>query len=362
MACRTSSGSVVARALEKPPPAPPKSLVLGAKSLLAALSGPNSTRQRGAACTNTGSMNAASIIADVYRPLAMSHAKTPSASATSAHRPELMIARGSALRIQPPILTADTNKESASVAYATTVKSMAHHPLGPSVHLARGFPSAPPRRSVLFSQDASRTRVRLFLDRARHRRDVVLDEEGVEDDQRQRADQRPRHERAPPVDVAVDEFVDDRDRDRLVLGRGNEGERVDEFVPAQREAENEGRDQARHRQRQDDLGEDLVAAGAVDERAFLELEWNRLEIAHQQPGRERDQYGGIGEDQRERCVEQAVLEHDGRQRNEQDRRRNEVGEEDRAADPLSTPVAQPHDRIGREHAGDDREDGRGDRD
>src|SRR5215472_9701259 len=201
MACRTSSGSVVPRALEKPSGAPPKSLGPRGKSLRAALSGPNNTRQRGAACTNTGSMKAASIIADVHRPLAMSHAKTPSASAasaTSAHRPELMIAQGSALRIQPPIWTADTNKESASVAYATTVKSMAHHPLGPSVHPASGFPSAPPRRSVLFSQDASRTRVRLFLDRARHRRDVVLDEEGVEDDQRQRADQRPRHERAPP--------------------------------------------------------------------------------------------------------------------------------------------------------------------
>src|SRR5262245_12837324 len=136
MACRTSSGSVVARALEKPPAAPPKSLGLGGKSLLAALSGPNSTRQRGAACTNTGSMKAASIIADVHRPLAMSHSSTPSASAASAtndQRPELMIARGSALRIQPPILTADTNKESASVAYATTVKSMADHPLGPKV-------------------------------------------------------------------------------------------------------------------------------------------------------------------------------------------------------------------------------------
>src|SRR5262249_34104873 len=221
MPCRPSSGSVVARAFEKPPPAPPKSLVLGAKSLLAALSGPNSTRQRGAACTNTGSMNAASIIADVYRPLAMSHAKTPSASAASAtspHRPELMIAQGSALRIQPPILTADTNKESASVAYATTVKSMAHHPLGPSVHPARGFPSAPPGRPFFFAQNASRPRFGLFLARPRQRRDVVLDEEGEEDAQGQRAAQPPRHERAPPVDVAVDEFVDDRDRDRLVLG------------------------------------------------------------------------------------------------------------------------------------------------
>src|SRR5262249_41202116 len=141
--------------LEKPPAALPKSLGLGGKSLRAALSGPNNTRQRGAACTNTGSMKAASIIADVHRPLAMSHAKTPSASAasaTNAQRPELMIARGSALRTQPPILTADTNKESASVAYATTVKSMAHHPLGPScIRLAASL-LAPPRRRALFSK------------------------------------------------------------------------------------------------------------------------------------------------------------------------------------------------------------------
>src|SRR5215813_13953385 len=263
IACRTSSGSVAPRAAEKPSAPLPKPLGLGGKSLFAALSGPNSTRQRGAACTNTGSMKAASIIADVHRPLATSHARTPSASAASARsaqRPELMIARGSALRIQPPILTADTNKESASVAYATTVRSMAHHPLGPSMHRRRrfGFALAPTSKHT-FAKDASRTRARLFLDRARHRRDVVLDEEGVEDDQRQRADQRPRHQRAPPVDVAVDELVDDRDRDRLVLGRGNEGERVDEFVPAQGEAEDEGRNQSRHRQRQDDLGEDLVA-------------------------------------------------------------------------------------------------------
>src|SRR4029450_5403775 len=143
MDCRTSSGSVVAHGVEKLTGALPKSCARGGKSLLVALSGPNSTRQRGAACTNTGSMKAASIIADVQRPLATSHAKRPSArSATSAHRPELMIARGSALRIQPPILTADTNKESASVAYATTVNSMAHYPPTPSMHPSVGL--APP--------------------------------------------------------------------------------------------------------------------------------------------------------------------------------------------------------------------------
>ena len=59
-----------------------------------------------------------------------------------------------------------------------------------------------------------------------------------------------------------------------------------------------GRDQARHRERQHDLGQDLPAAGAVDQRAFLELVRDGLEVAHQQPGRERDQDRRIGQDQR----------------------------------------------------------------
>src|SRR3954462_68759 len=170
-------------------------------------------------------------------------------------------------------------------------------------------------RAFLSSRDGRRDRdiqgvrardVRpLFLHGPRHRRYVVLDEEGIEHHQRQRSDQRPGHQRAPAIDVAVNELVDDRDWHRLVLGRGDEGERVDELVPAQREAEDEGRDQSWYSQRQDDLGENLPAAGADDPRAPLELERDGLEIAHQETSRKRDQYGGIGEDQRERRVEQA---------------------------------------------------------
>jgi len=96
-----------------------KSGVIGGKSLRTALSGPNNTRQRGAACTKTGSMKAASIIAKDQRPLMTSQSRTPTAraaSATSAQRPPLRMVRGSAWRIQPPILTADTNRESPRVA------------------------------------------------------------------------------------------------------------------------------------------------------------------------------------------------------------------------------------------------------
>src|SRR6185436_4832781 len=85
---------------------------------------------------------------------------------------------------------------------------------------------------------------RLLFYGSRHGRHIMLHEEGVKDNQRQRARQRPRHQRAPAIDVAVHELVDDRDRHRLVGGRLQEGERVDELVPAQREAEDECRNQA----------------------------------------------------------------------------------------------------------------------
>src|SRR5688572_10833236 len=119
-----------------------------------------------------------------------------------------------------------------------------------------------------------------------HGRNVVFDEEGVEDHQRQRADQRSCHEGAPAVLVAVGERGDDGHRHRLLAGGVDEGERVDELVPAQRHAEDGGRDQAGHRERQDDAGEDLPARRAVDQGAFLEFVGDGLEIAHQQPGRE----------------------------------------------------------------------------
>ena len=87
-----------------------------------------------------------------------------------------------------------------------------------------------------------------------------------------------------------------------------------------------------------------------------------LEIAHEQPGRERDQDGRIGQDQGERAVEQAILEDDDRERDEQDRGRHQIGEEDHAADRARAPVAHAHDRVGGHHARDQRQRGRADRD
>src|SRR5438270_343038 len=70
----------------------------------------------------------------------------------------------------------------------------------------------------------------LALDRAGEAGDVVLDEEGVDQRHRDRAQECSRHELAPEIDVTPDELRDHPDRDRLLLRRRQEHERVDELV------------------------------------------------------------------------------------------------------------------------------------
>src|SRR6185437_1200788 len=112
--------------------------------------------------------------------------------------------------------------------------------------------------------------------------DVMLDEEGIDQRHRDRAEQRAGHQRAPEEDVAADELGGDADRHGLLLGRGEEDERVDELVPRQGEGEDAGRQDAGHGDREDDVDHRLPARRAVDARAFLELLGDRLEVSHQQ--------------------------------------------------------------------------------
>src|SRR5882672_340529 len=82
--------------------------------------------------------------------------------------------------------------------------------------IAAPMPWPPPVTTAKRPLRSSRFMASLFH-RPRHARDVILDEEGIQDRNRQRAEQRARHQRAPVVDVAFDEFGDHPDRHRLVL-------------------------------------------------------------------------------------------------------------------------------------------------
>src|SRR6266536_719664 len=136
--------------------------------------------------------------------------------------------------------------------------------------------------------------------------DEPVQERVVEQRERDAGNQRRRHQRLPVEDVADDQ-----------IGRD----------PGQRD-------------REDDLAQRAQPGAAVDERGVLELLRDRLEEPHQQPGRERDRERGIDQDQRPERVLEAQLRNEAGQRQEEQRRRHEVREEDADANALPPPARE----------------------
>src|SRR5918994_1028756 len=198
----------------------------------------------------------------------------------------------------------------------------------------------------------------LSLDRAGEARNVVFDEERVDDRHRDRTEQRARHQRTPEEDVAADQLGGDADRHGLLVGRRQEDQGVDELVPRQGEGDDAGRQDAGHRHRDDDVDHGLPARGAVDARAFLELLGDGLEVAHHQPGTERDEERRIGQDQRPRRVAELEIADNLGERNEQQRLRHQVGDEDHGSQAAGPREVEPGQRIARQHAAEQRDDGR----
>src|SRR3954463_478188 len=102
-------------------------------------------------------------------------------------------------------------------------------------------------------------------------RDVVFDEERIDEGDRDRSKQRAGHELAPIEDVAAHKFRGNPDRHGLLIRRGQEHQRVDELVPRQREGEYPGRQDPRDRHREDDVDHCLPAWRAIDAGALLQL-------------------------------------------------------------------------------------------
>src|SRR5262249_34471052 len=127
----------------------------------------------------------------------------------------------------------------------------------------------------------------LAFHRARQAGDIVLDKEGINEGHRDRPEERARHELAPKIDVAPDQLGHHADRHRLALGRGQEDQRVDELVPRQGERKDARRQDAGHRDREDDSRHRAEPGRPVDARALLELLGDRLEVPHEEPRAER---------------------------------------------------------------------------
>src|SRR3990172_7492375 len=83
-------------------------------------------------------------------------------------------------------------------------------------------------------------------------RDVVVEEEDVEDDDGHRTQDGARHQLPPEVDVAADQLARDADAGRDLVGGRREGQRVDKLVPRQGEGEERGADEPLHRNLQHD--------------------------------------------------------------------------------------------------------------
>ena len=75
--------------------------------------------------------------------------------------------------------------------------------------------------------------------------DVVVHQEGVDQDRRQRGQHAGRHDLAPLEHVAADQVADDADGQHHLVGRVEIGQRIEEAAPAHREGEDRRRDDAR---------------------------------------------------------------------------------------------------------------------
>src|SRR2546422_10401310 len=117
---------------------------------------------------------------------------------------------------------------------------------------------------------------------SRDARDELVEEEVVDDRDRYPDEQRARHERAPEVHVASDQLRRHAERHGLLLGDGDEGERVEEVLHGQREREDHRRDHPRPAHRQHHAQERAELAAPVDHRRLLDLERHRLEEPHEE--------------------------------------------------------------------------------
>src|SRR5258705_5782656 len=179
-------------------------------------------------------------------------------------------------------------------------------------------------------------------------------DEHVEGDNRDRGDHGGGHELPRVEHVAVDEQVEAyRDRDGgLVL---DEHERVEELVPGEREREDGGGDQPGSGQSQQHAHERGHPPGPVDEGGLLQLVGQGLEEADEQPGTERHREGRVGEEQRREVIGGPQLGEHAVERDEQQRGRDQVQDQDQARHRLAAREAQPRHRVAaeaRDHGGD----------
>ena len=158
-------------------------------------------------------------------------------------------------------------------------------------------------------------------------------------------------------------MIPDRaDRDGPDLARGEEDQRVEEFVLGEGEGEDAGREEAGRAEGEHDPRHRLEAAGAVDARGLLELARDALEIAHEEPRAERDQERGVGQHDRGERVPQPEPVDDVGHGDEEERLGHEVGGGHPDRDDGGAGEPQAGERVGHHGPEHERHEGRHDGD
>ena len=163
--------------------------------------------------------------------------------------------------------------------------------------------------------------------------DEPVEEQVVEQRQRDGRDQHRGRDRSPLDEIAADQIGRHTGRDRAVLRARDERDGVDELVDAEREREDDDGEDARQRR----SGRTIRRSAAKREQPSIIAASSSsrgivLKNPIMQPRRERNREGRVDDDQRpERILEPELGDH-ARERQEEQRRRDEVGEEDRDAE------------------------------
>src|SRR5262245_39593913 len=186
--------------------------------------------------------------------------------------------------------------------------------------------------------------------------DVVVHEEGVDDERRGGAEKRPGHDLTPVEHVALDQRRDDADRQHELVGRGGEGEGIKKLRPRNGEGENGRGDEARQRDGYEHARENLPIVRAVHQRCLVELLGDRGEVSDHDPGAERHRQRRIKQPQHPPAIDRldAGVFVDQRehleQRDEQQRFRDQIGEKDSGRERGRAPEPHARERERRGHA------------
>src|SRR5713226_6835504 len=143
------------------------------------------------------------------------------------------------------------------------------------------------------------------LDRPRGqpRDDPPLEENG-DNDQRDADDRRSGEDLVPWLLLTRGKQAD-RDRDGALFGRGDESQRVEEFVPGEDENEDRGGGDARRRERQEDQSKCPERRAAVHPRGAVELVGDFAKERGEHPDGQWQGKSGVGQNQTRESIVQA---------------------------------------------------------